>query len=626
MLRTRRLLSSAALAALLVTGVYSQCLQPEPAAADSTDATLTVIVDLDANGNGVYDSETDQPQPGIDIVVSDAVGEKETGTTGDDGTYTLKHSEKLTGGRYFVVAEIPAGLGDLSPVPESESFAALSTTADVTSEDQTVRMGVVRAPEATIETSQPTPEPIRAQPTAPRPPAPRFALGDYAWHDDNRNGVQDDGEPPASRISVQLLDDDGSVLKSMVTSPAGRYGFDDLAAGTYSVRFAGLPSNSRLTVAGIGGRDQDSDADVTGTTAPITLGVGEPGTRLATDDDQVRAGYVNRTVDAGIAPLRFGITDQVWSDLNADGVRQDSEPAATATVNLLDDHGNTVTSTITDAQGRYAFTGVTHGRYQLRFAGLPAHRSLTLRGTGGDRARDSDPDPVTGVTAFFPLDQHSANLQSATDAERGAADFLATGLSAGLVGSYSIGDTVWRDYNGDGVLSPGDGDRGIKGVTVQLLGPDAGSNVISTRTTSSTGRYTFSQLPAGSYHLKFSHLEPGLVFTSERQGGNSAVDSDVDTMGVSATITLGDDNPADTTIDAGVTTPGDFSGALAGGAGVVPAADSTLSSTGGVDPAVPLTGLALVGAGGACLVAGRRRGRSATLDGSRVEDRPADPA
>ena len=45
MLRTRRLLSSAALAALLLTGAYTQCVRAEPALADSTDGTLTVIVE-----------------------------------------------------------------------------------------------------------------------------------------------------------------------------------------------------------------------------------------------------------------------------------------------------------------------------------------------------------------------------------------------------------------------------------------------------------------------------------------------------------------------------------------------------------------------------------------------------
>ena len=277
MLRTRRLLRSTALVALLLSGVYVQGLPAGPAVADSTDGSLTVIVDLDANGNGTYDGDADLPQSGIEIVVSDAVGEKESGVTGKDGTYTLKHSKKLTGGRYFVVAEIPAGLSDLSPVPESDSFAALSTTADVTSEDQTVRMGVVRTSAPSAETSAPAPQPTKTQATAPRQPAPRFALGDYAWHDDNRNGVQDAGEPAAARISVQLLGGDGDVVKSMLTSASGHYRFDDLAAGTYAVRFAGLPQNSRLTAAGVGDRDSDSDADVTGTTAPITLGVGEPG-------------------------------------------------------------------------------------------------------------------------------------------------------------------------------------------------------------------------------------------------------------------------------------------------------------------------------------------------------------
>ena len=52
--------------------------------------------------------------------------------------------------------------------------------------------------------------------------------------------------------------------------------------------------------------------------------------------------------------------------------------------------------------------------------------------------------------------------------------------------------------------------------------------MLSTATTSPTGRFAFEGLAAGSYQLQFLGARPGLVFTSQHTGTNSAVDSDAD--------------------------------------------------------------------------------------------------
>src|SRR5204863_6910077 len=101
--------------------------------------------------------------------------------------------------------------------------------------------------------------------------------------------------------------DDG-VVASTVSTPSGHYAFANLSAGTYSVRFAGIPKSFRLTLTGVGdGRMADSDPDYSGTTPPFTLGVGEPNVRATTATDQVNAAYINPTIDAGITPLRYAV-------------------------------------------------------------------------------------------------------------------------------------------------------------------------------------------------------------------------------------------------------------------------------------------------------------------------------
>ena len=154
------------------------------------------------------------------------------------------------------------------------------------------------------------------------------------------------------------------------------------------------------------------------------------------------------------------------------------------------------------------------GRYRVRFDGLPSNRAFTVRSAGSDRTMDSDVDPATGLTPVFSLSQGAPNLVPATDIGVAGVDYVNQTISAGLVGSYSIGDTVWHDVDGDGVLDPGD--AGINDVTVQLLSIDG--QVIERTVTSRSGRFTFSGLPAGSYQVKFADLPDGLRFTAPASG------------------------------------------------------------------------------------------------------------
>ena len=471
----------------------------------------------------------------------------------------------------------------------------MSTTVDVTSEDQTVRMGVV-AGRASTETPQQ--EPTRASRSSNRPEVARFAVGDVVWRDDNRSGVQDPGESPASRISVQLLNVDGEIVASTVSNPSGRYVFDNLHAGTYSVRFAGVPEEFRLTPAGAGGqRASDSDPDYSGVTPPFTLGVGEPNVRAAAATDWVAAAYINPTIDAGITPLRYAVGDRVWLDLNSDGVQQSDEPAASATVSLRTVTGNVVATTSTDATGHYQFTNLRGGRYQLQFSHLPAHHVLTGRAAGMVPALDSDPDPATGLTPVFALAQGAPNLVPVTGGNAASTDFENRTLNAGLT-RYSVGARVWLDNNGDGVLGPGDG--GVPGVTVQLVGSD--SQVVATEVTSPTGAYSFAELPAGTYRIRFGKAPHGLMFTCQDAGEDQAIDSDVDQAGETAVFTLGSDSPADLSIDAGLTSPANYRGAPDSSGPPLSAA----RSAGGLTWQIAIVGLALAMAGTSCLLIARR--------------------
>jgi uncharacterized repeat protein (TIGR01451 family) len=119
-----------------------------------------------------------------------------------------------------------------------------------------------------------------------RPPATVTAgLGDYVWHDLNRNGIQDAGEPGVPGVTVTLYSQTGTLLGTQLTNANGLYLFTNLTPATYYVCFA-LPPGFVFTLPNQGGDDsRDSDADpATGCTPNVTLGPNE----------------INLTIDAGI--------------------------------------------------------------------------------------------------------------------------------------------------------------------------------------------------------------------------------------------------------------------------------------------------------------------------------------
>ncbi len=121
----------------------------------------------------------------------------------------------------------------------------------------------------------------------------------------------------------------------------------------------------------------------------------------------------------------------------------------------------------------------------------------------------------------------------------------------------AAGDRVWFDADGDGLQDGGE--PGLAGVTVRIYGAD--SNLIATTTSGVAGAYGFANLPSGTYFLEFAAPADHLPALQD-QGGNDALDSDIDPgTGRTAIFSLsGGTN--DTSRDAGFHQPpasiGDF--------------------------------------------------------------------
>ncbi len=168
----------------------------------------------------------------------------------------------------------------------------------------------------------------------------------------------------------------------------------------------------------------------------------------------VTAGDTVEPVDFGSAvdPETGSISDQVWDDLNANGVQDLGEPGiSSVTVNLLDPNNNfeIVDTTTTGDDGSYSFNDLGTRDYVVEFVAPDGYR-FSPQDQGADDT-DSDADPATGRTDLIPL---------------GLAATINT-VDAGLYRLATIGDRVWDDVNGNGVQ---DSDEvGLNDITVKLL-------------------------------------------------------------------------------------------------------------------------------------------------------------
>src|SRR6185436_14628318 len=191
---------------------------------------------------------------------------------------------------------------------------------------------------------------------------------------------------------------------------------------------------------------------------------------------------------APCTPLRpFLVGDDVRTD--CDDEDPDEPPLAGVTLELLDELGNVIATTVTDANGHYSFP--------------------TQAGTYTVHVADSNFDPggpLEGFTATTPLSQ----TNDVVDDNVLTYDFGFCG------GAGSIGDRIWSDDNSNGIQDPGE--NGIPDVFIELL--DGDGNVIDQTVTDGDGMYTFVNVASGTYTVRLDSLSlpPGVTPTYDLDG------------------------------------------------------------------------------------------------------------
>ena len=501
----------------------------------------------DKNGNGIQEPSTETPLENVTVQLFDTSVDpnasgtpKETATTDANGNYEFSG---LSAGNYKVKFTVLSGY-KISPKQtnypaakggDSDPDPITGLTDEITLTENQNIYG------------------IDAGMYIPAPQTPTGSIGDYVWNDLDSNGVQRDKtlEPPLENVTVKLFDatqdpnGTGTPLNTTQTNSDGEYQFSNLPAGSYKVKFELLngyvfsPQKFDYPNSKVG----DSDADVTtGLTDVITLAENE-------NLYEIDAGMFKPT----IPPAVGSIGDFVWDDTNKNGIQDNSELGIKDVVVKLLDASNSDTelqTTTTDAQGKYSFGNLSVGSFKVLFT-LPTNYNFSPKNAANStNETDSDVNTADGKTDVITLN---------------AGDNL-TNIDAGLIynppltPTGSIGDYVWNDLDSNGVQRDKTLEPPLENVTVKLFDatqdPNGTGTPLNTTQTNSDGEYQFSNLPAGSYKVKFELLN-GYVFSPQKfDYPNSKVgDSDADvTTGLTDVITLAE-NENLYEIDAGMFKP-----------------------------------------------------------------------
>lgn len=277
--------------------------------------------------------------------------------------------------------------------------------------------------------------------------------------------------------------------------------------------------------------------DANGCTDVVNVTIDEPTAinlsttaTVANTCENATDGAITSNVSGGTPPYSY-----VWNN-------------GATTPNLGNLAAGTYVLTVTDANGCTAVSSATVGEFDAPTCTINVTNEV-LVGNDGEATII-----VTGGTAPFDYQwsdgqttQTAVNLAPGTySATVTDANGCMTTCDVTLDQPAKLGDYVWLDEDRDGIQDPNE--DGIEGVMVILQAPD-GTN-LDTTFTDANGFYHFDVLP-GDYKVSFI-APPGLLFTQPNQGGNDALDSDVDpAMGMTGVYTIA---PGETnfTIDAGL--------------------------------------------------------------------------
>ncbi|EUJ31635.1 LPXTG cell wall anchor domain-containing protein [Listeria cornellensis] len=254
-------------------------------------------------------------------------------------------------------------------------------------------------------------------------------LGDYVWHDENGNGVQDNGESPAPGVEVNLYDNQGSLLQTQTTNDLGGYLFSGLLPGNYGIAFVNPdPSHYVFTNQKSGGdAARDSDPNKNG--------------RATINIPTLRSEVIS--MDAGLTTIGSAMIHKT------DGVKN----LAGASFDVLDSNGNLITNVTTDANGIAMAENLIPGTYTTKETSAPIGYQLDQTATSFEIVYEQTTPVELNVTNQIITGSVTVHKIGKQDQALPYAIFEINTASGENIG------TITTDKNGDATMSgliPGD--------------------------------------------------------------------------------------------------------------------------------------------------------------------------
>lgn len=466
-------------------------------------------VHADLDGDCTYDPGDEAPIAGVTVHLLDASGNiLQTTTTDASGQYVFAN---LAPGTYGILEVTPQGFFD-----GGDKIGSAGGTVVANDNIQ----GIVLA-SGTVAVDYNFCEKVPA------------SISGNVHGDLDGDCEIDPGEPMLAGVRVDLLDASGNTIATTYTDVNGNYLFDNLAPGEYGLR------------------EYTPDGYIDGGESPGSAG----GVKLPPNS------IVDIILGSGVDAVDYNfceivpasLSGTVFVDVNNNGVQESGDAGiGGVTLELLNDQGQVVGTTTTNANGDYQFNMLRPGTYTIR----EVQPSGFFDGI--------DTAGSAGGVAVNPGDQIQAIV-------------LAGGVNGveynfAELAPSSLAGSVFGDLNSNCTWDPGE--AGIANVTVQLL--DASGNVIRTTTTDTNGHYRFDDLPPGTYGIH--EVQPAGFFQGcEQVGTGGGTVTGTDTIGQ---ITIGH-GQHETHYDFGERPPASISGRVfQDGATIIAEADGSIDTSG----------------------------------------------
>ena len=314
---------------------------------------------------------------------------------------------------------------------------------------------------------------------------PPSSLSGYVYGDLNNNGVKNAGEQGIAGVRIELRDANGNVVATTETDANGYYKFENLAPGTYSVHQVDQPA---------GWYDGKDTAGSHGGTAH------NPGDKIT----NVNLPHGVHATNYNFGELPPGsIAGSVFRDDDGDGVQDPGEQSiANVKIELLNQNGDVVATTYTDANGRFKFENVPPGVYSLRETQPTGYYdSKDYAGSAGGTAHNPG-DLITNIN--LAAGQHAVNYRFTEVGPGSISGYVFQDGPPVVIGQGQSPDLIYLQSQRNGLFTPDD--TPLAGVQLFLadaqgnLLRDANGNLITTFT-DANGFYRFTGLAPGTYTI-----------------------------------------------------------------------------------------------------------------------------